>query len=84
MPLQIRNVETEHLVERLAALTGETPAVAIAQALRERLDRMERLRNGRRLADELDAIACATAKLPVRDPRSADEILGYGPDGLPR
>jgi antitoxin VapB len=83
MSLQIRNAETEHLAERLAALTGETPAVAITQALRERLERMERLRSGRRLAEELDAIACATAQLPVRDPRSADEILSYGPDGLP-
>ena len=38
----------------------------------------------RRLADELDEIALHCARLPVRDPRSADEILGYDEHGLPR
>jgi hypothetical protein len=28
-------------------------------------------------------ISKAAARLPIRDPRSAEEILGYGPDGLP-
>jgi hypothetical protein len=28
-------------------------------------------------------IAKRSAQLPIRDRRSADEILGYGPDGLP-
>jgi hypothetical protein len=37
----------------------------------------------RRLADVLDEIALHCARLPVRDPRSADEILGYDQNGLP-
>jgi antitoxin VapB len=36
------------------------------------------------LADELEAIAEHCANLPVLDPRSADEILGYNEHGLPR
>ena len=36
------------------------------------------------LADELDEIARQCSRLPVRDGRAADEILGYDEDGLPR
>jgi antitoxin VapB len=35
------------------------------------------------LADRLDAIALRSAALPVRDNRSADEILGYDDNGAP-
>ena len=38
---------------------------------------------GTTLADELDRIARHCASLPRRDPRSADEILGYDDRGLP-
>lgn len=37
----------------------------------------------RQLADELDEIALHCARLPVRDLRPADEILGYDEHGLP-
>ena len=36
------------------------------------------------LADELEEIAGNCAGLPVLDHRSADEILGYNENGLPR
>jgi antitoxin VapB len=36
------------------------------------------------LADELDEIALHCSTLPVRDTRSADEIMGYDENGLPR
>lgn len=35
-----------------------------------------------KLADELDRIALRCARLPVRDRRSGDDILGYDEDGL--
>jgi antitoxin VapB len=38
----------------------------------------------RRLVDELDEIALHCARLPVLDPRTPDEILGYDEHGLPR
>ena len=38
----------------------------------------------RLVADELSEIGRQCAKLPVRDGRSADEILGYDENGLPR
>lgn len=83
MALNIPNAEVEHLAERVATLTGETKTAAVTQALRERLARLEHVSGRRRLADELDAIAWHMASLPVLDPRSADELLGYDDNGLP-
>jgi antitoxin VapB len=84
MALNIRNTETEKLAGALARLTGETKTEAVTRALRDRLARVRRERSGRRLADELDEIARHCATLPVRDARSAEEILGYDDRGLPR
>jgi len=84
MALNIRNPETEKLAEALARLTGETKTAAVTRALRDRLARLRRERAQRRLADELDEIARQCARLPVRDRRTPDEILGYDEDGLPR
>jgi hypothetical protein len=33
--------------------------------------------------DELDYLFKKLAQMPVLDARSPDEIVGYGPDGLP-
>jgi antitoxin VapB len=84
MALNIRNAEVEELAEALARVTGETKTEAVRRALRDRLARLRRERAKRRLADELDAIARECAALPVRDGRSADEILGYDEHGAPR
>jgi len=85
MPLNIRNKQAEELAGALAKLTGETKTEAVTQALRERLERVRRGRiTRRRLADDLDEIALHCAGLTVRDPRSADEIIGYDEHGLPR
>jgi antitoxin VapB len=83
MALNIRNPETERLAEALSRLTGETKTEAVKRALKDRLSRLRRERSGRRLADELDEIARHCSRLPVRDGRSADEILGYDEHGLP-
>ncbi len=83
MALNIRNTEAEKLAETLARLTGETKTEAVTRALRDRLARLRRERTRRRLADELDEIALHCAQLPVLDPRTPDEILGYDEDGLP-
>ena len=84
MALNIRNAETEKLAETLAKLTGETKTEAVTRALRDRLARVRRERSRVRLADELDAIARHCAALPVHDARSAEEIIGYDGQGLPR
>jgi antitoxin VapB len=84
MPLNIRNKQAEELAGALAKLTGETKTEAVTQALRERLQRVRRARAKRRLADDLDEIALHCSALPVRDRRSAEELIGYDENGLPR
>lgn len=84
MALNIRNEETERLVEAVAKLTGESKTAAVTKALRDRLARLRGERSRRRLGDELNDIAEHCASLPVLDDRSAEDILGYGDDGLPR
>ncbi len=84
MALNIRNPETERLAEDLAKLAGETKTEAVTKALRERLARVRRERARRPLAEELDRIATHCASLPVLDTRTAEDILGYDDNGLPR
>lgn len=83
MPFSIKNPDADHLARQLAAATGETLTQAVTMALKERLDRLHTSKK-RSLADELDRIAKRCAALPVLDPRSPDEILGYDEHGLPR
>ena len=83
MALNIRNAETERLAAELALMTGRTKTEAVAEAIRDRLERLRKERSGRSLADELDDIGRRCARLPVRDGRPADEILGYDEHGVP-
>jgi antitoxin VapB len=84
MALNIKDVATEQSVRELAALTGESITAAIRKAAEERLQRVRRERPGRRLADELLEIGKRCASLPDLDTRTAEEILGYDENGLPR
>lgn len=84
MALSLKDPETDSLARQVASLTGETLTEAVRISLAERL-RRERLKRGRpaNLADELEAIARRCDGLPVLDPRSSDEIIGYDENGLP-
>ncbi|MCY4212206.1 MAG: type II toxin-antitoxin system VapB family antitoxin [Gammaproteobacteria bacterium] len=84
MALNIRNTETERLAAELAQLTGRTKTDAVAEAIRDRLERLQKERSGRSLADQLDDIGRRCAELPVLDERPADVILGYDSHGVPR
>jgi antitoxin VapB len=83
MSLNIKNAETHQLVQELAALTGESQTMAVTVAVRERLERVRRLRETG-LADRLLAIGQDTAPR-LREPfRSADHgDLLYDEHGLP-
>ena len=84
MALSIRNQRAEELAREVAAESGETLTQAIIRALEERL---ERLRGRRRLTDttrEILKISERCSSLPDLDPRSADDILGYDPAGIPK
>jgi antitoxin VapB len=80
MSVLIENPETDQLLGRLSALTGESCEEAVQQAVRERLERL--------VADDREAyitriraITSRIAALPVLDARTADEIIGYNEHG---
>jgi antitoxin VapB len=82
MAISLKDLETDKLARKLAKLTGESITTTIKTALKERLERAERcLKSDASLAQELDAIAKRCAALPIRDGRSADQILGYNASG---
>lgn len=82
MALNIKDPETDHLVRRLASLTGESLTEAVQVAVRDRLEREER-RRGRTTVAQLLAIAQRYAARPIKDDRSPEEILSYDERGLP-
>jgi antitoxin VapB len=83
MAISLKDPETDRLARAVAALTGETLTTAIRNALAERLER-ERLRRGEipDLAARIREIGEHCAGLPVLDPRSPDEIIGYDETGM--
>lgn len=85
MPLSIKDPETERLARELAARTGLSITVATRQALAERLRQLgsDSREQARRLT-QMRAISRRVARLPERDARSAEEIIGYDEHGLPR
>jgi antitoxin VapB len=76
MRQELNSARVTDLASELAAVTGEDMETAVVSALEERLARLARpgrIENG----DEIDALFERLARMPVRDRRSPDEILGY-------
>jgi antitoxin VapB len=84
MAISIKSIETEHLAREVAMKTGETLTGAIQKALEERLERLNSERRNRNLMSQLEEILHRVDRLPVLDPRTPDEIVGYDEHGLPR
>lgn len=83
MPISIKDPETDRLARALAAATGESLTEAIRRALEDRLERETR-RSRVGIGVEIRRIQERLARLPVLDRRSADEIVGYDDQGVPR
>jgi antitoxin VapB len=83
MAISIKDPETDRLARALAAATGESLTEAIRRALHDRLERETHRAHGG-IAAEVRRIQERLARLPVRDARPADEILGYDESGVPR
>jgi len=83
MALNIRNSKTEKLARELAAESGENITQAITRALEERLQRLRGRSAAIDLAEEIMKISKRCSEIPDQDQRSPDEILGYGPTGVP-
>ena len=84
MAINIKNPEADRLVRELAATTHMSFTDVVLNALQEKLAREVGRRRSARLSDEVARIQERVAQLPVLDPRTPDEILGYDADGAPR
>jgi antitoxin VapB len=84
MALNIKDETADRLARELAAETGESITMAVTAAVRERLERLRGAVPREQRRQTLTEIAGRSARRRVRDRRSADEIIGYDPDGLPR
>lgn len=82
MSLEIRAPKADALARELANVTGEDIDTAVVRAIEERLARTPRPRAASHDA-VIESLFDRLAQLPVLDLRSPDEIIGYGPDGLP-
>jgi antitoxin VapB len=82
-PLNIKDPEVYRLAREVADLTGETLTDSVRHALRDRLDRERRRRLDPLLIEKLMEISSRCAALPVLDPRSDDELIGYDEFGIP-
>jgi antitoxin VapB len=83
MALSIKDPETERLARALAERTGESLTLATRRALEERLRRVGASARRATLLEDLAEIRGRWSALPLLDPRSADEIIGYDENGLP-
>jgi len=84
MGVIIKNPTTEKKIRRLAKRTGETLTQAVERAVDERLARLPaRRKKGRIDRAKLAELLAYFDSLPVDDPRSPDEIIGYNDHGLP-
>jgi hypothetical protein len=80
--MNIASARIDELAQRLSRLTGEDPGTAVERAIEERLSRLSvPSAEDRRAA--LQEFFDLAARMPTNDTRSIDEIIGYGPNGLP-
>ena len=80
--MNIRSAKVDELVRRLADLTGEDVETAMERAIEERLSRVAPPATDDRKA-AMDSFFERASRMRVRDPRPADEIVGYDSFGLP-
>lgn len=84
MPLNIKSDPAHALAKQIAVLTGESMTRVVTEALQEKLARVEKAKGRGGLVEELNRIALCCARLPRRDDRSPEEIIGYDDLGLPK
>jgi antitoxin VapB len=85
MALSIKDEETDRLVRKLARQAGLSYTAAIRVAVKNELTkRRPPKRNPGRIREAVRALQEEIRNLPLIDPRTPDEILGYDEYGLPR
>ena len=79
--LNIKNPEVYAAAARLAKLQDTTITAAVLNAVRAELGRQNSRRRADNEVERMREFARRVSALPLLDTRSADEILGYGPEG---
>ena len=77
--LYVKNPAAHRLAEQLSKQMGVTITQAVIHALENQVRQAPKPWN----QEKIDAILAEFDALPVLDPRSPDEILGYDEFGLP-
>jgi antitoxin VapB len=84
MSLLITDPKAEQLAQELAQKIGGTIPDAVVRALEAQLVTLKTPNAASITRDAIMKIAARCKSLPDLDLRSADEILGYGKNGLPQ
>ncbi len=86
MALHINNAAVEQTVRELAGVTGESMTDAIGAAATERLDRLRPPKQAKPTPsfEKFKALIRSYNLQPINEDLTDDEILGYGPDGIPQ
>jgi len=84
MALSIKDPETERLARALSQLTGENITTATKRAIEERLRRLGGQSRRAALLQDMAEIRRRWNEMRIIDDRSADDILDYDENGLPR
>lgn len=82
MALNIKDDETDRLARELAAETGLSITEALRMAVVAQLESVRRKKRAGSASELTEVILRGRARKTL-DQQSDDEILGYGPDGLP-
>jgi antitoxin VapB len=82
----IRNSKTEAKVRKLAKRTRRSLTAAIDHAVEQELARMQRPspRKGHVDREKLAEVLAYFDSLPVDDPRTHEDIIGYDEHGVPK
>lgn len=83
MALSIKNPEVERLARELAEITGENLTEVICNALKLRFQKESGRKHPATMIDEIRRMQERVARLPRRDHRSDDELIGYNKYGIP-
>ena len=84
MSLNIKNEETHRLVRRLAELTGQSQTSAVADAVRRRLEELERAESRSARREAMMRIARESAALIDQDLSNDPNDVLYDEVGMPR
>jgi antitoxin VapB len=85
MGVFIKKPEAEAKIRELAARTGESITEAVERAVDDRLTKLgPPRRKGRVDREKLAEVLAYFDSLPVDDPRSPNEIIGYDEHGVPK